>query len=161
MNQAVKASTLQLVYIGDPALTTKAEPITTIDASTRRIADQMLEIMRKHRGIGLAANQVGLLVRMFVCEVPEGVRRGKPQVHINPRIVRTSGSIETAAEGCLSHPGVSVEVTRPSIVTMESTDLDGNTREHLASGLLARCWQHEIDHLDGVNIIDHLPVEKR
>jgi len=148
----------------------KADPVPIedgVDASMRAVAERMIELMRGADGIGLAAPQVGIPVRLFVAHVPPNpeleadpsglpISSEKPQVFFNPEIIAFSRDLEPYEEGCLSLPGINGEVNRPSTVTMRATDLDGKTVELEATGLMARCWQHEIDHLDGVLIIDKM-----
>tara|TARA_A100000171_G_scaffold10138_1_gene7887 strand:- start:1484 stop:2068 length:585 start_codon:yes stop_codon:yes gene_type:complete len=153
----------------------KASPVPTedgIDSSHRAIAERMVKLMEGASGIGLAAPQVGLPIRMFVAHVPadpegEPDPSGLPnstesaQAYFNPVITEFSKDLEPYEEGCLSLPGINGEVTRPSTVTMKAIDIDGNEIELKATGLLARCWQHEIDHLDGVLIIDKMSQMSR
>lgn len=148
----------------------KADPVPIedgVDASMRAVAERMIELMRGADGIGLAAPQVGIPVRLFVAHVPPNpelepdpsglpISSEKPQVFFNPEIIAFSRDLEPYEEGCLSLPGINGEVNRPSTVTMRATDLEGKTVELEATGLMARCWQHEIDHLDGVLIIDKM-----
>lgn len=153
----------------------KASPVPIdqgIDSSLRAIAERMIHLMGGANGIGLAAPQVGLPVRMFVAHVPADPEAqpdpsGLPdstesaQVFFNPEIIEFSKDLEPYEEGCLSLPGINGEVTRPSTVTMRAIDIEGNEVELKATGLLARCWQHEIDHLDGVLIIDKMSQMSR
>lgn len=143
-----------------------------IDASMRAIAERMITLMEGAKGIGLAAPQVGLPIRMFVAHVPadpegEPDPSGLPestelaQVYFNPVITEFSRDLEPYEEGCLSLPGINGEVSRPSTVTMTAIDIEGKSVELKATGLLARCWQHEIDHLDGVLIIDKMSQMSR
>jgi len=145
------------------------ERATTVEysANVREVGVRMIEMMRQADGIGLAAPQVGLSWLMFVADVPTDEGRspdtvppsasGGPEVFINPEIVRAEGLPETMSEGCLSLPGVLGEVTRQPTVTIRALDLEGNPFEKTATGLLARCYQHEHDHLLGVMIIDKMP----
>ncbi len=133
---------------------------------TRAVAARMVELMREAEGIGLAAPQVGLSWRLFVAHVP--IHEDDPvdaeipcsseeyQVFLNPKILEFSKDMEPFEEGCLSLPDLVGEVRRPTTVTMQAMDLDGNTVELQATGLMARCWQHEIDHLDGIMILDKM-----
>lgn len=153
-----------------PAVDITAESMPEI----KLIADRMIELMQGAKGIGLAAPQVGLSWRLFVAHVPadpdldpEDVNPEipdsceAPEVFINPVINEFSGELEPYDEGCLSLPGITGEVNRPAIITMTATDLDGNEITRTATGLLARCWQHEIDHLDGVLILDKMTQMSR
>jgi len=144
----------------------KAGPVE-YSPNVREVGLRMIEMMRQADGIGLAAPQVGLSWMMFVANVPADESRspeasppsasGGPEVFINPEIVRTEGLPETMSEGCLSLPGVLGEVTRQPTLTIRALDLDGHPFEKTATGLLARCYQHEYDHLMGVMIIDKFP----
>jgi peptide deformylase len=149
----------------------KAEAVEPSEA-VRGVGLRMLELMRGAEGIGLAGPQVGLSWRIFVCDVPadpeaeaEGERAPAssdgPQVWLNPRIVASDRGVVPYEEGCLSLPGIRGEVNRPETVTMEATTPGGETVRVTASGLLARCWQHEIDHLDGVLILDRMSQASR
>jgi peptide deformylase len=130
----------------------------------------MLRIMVESEGIGLAAPQVGLSWRLFVVDVPENERRKAegelptatrgPVVYINP-VLTLRGPVEPAEEGCLSLPDIRGEVLRPPVVTITALDLEGKPFTQTATGLLARCWQHENDHLDGVLIIDRMTPPSR
>jgi peptide deformylase len=130
------------------------------------VADRMIVLMRQAEGIGLAAPQVGLSWRMFVAHVPPEEGRSaeadppsanmQPAVYINPVIIHPEGAPVGYSEGCLSLPEIRGEVLRPPVVSITATDLEGRTFTQRASGLLARCWQHEFDHLEGVLIIDRM-----
>jgi len=143
----------------------KAEPIDPT-AEVAAIASRMVELMREADGIGLAAPQVGLSWRMFICHVPEGSGRSAageipsanlgPEVFINPVLSDPKGDYEPFEEGCLSLPEITGDVLRPPTVTITATDLEGQRFTRTATGLLARCWQHECDHLDGVLILDRM-----
>ncbi|MDF1809719.1 MAG: peptide deformylase [Phycisphaerales bacterium] len=150
----------------------KAEPIELND-EVRAVALRMIDLMKGAQGIGLAAPQIGLSWRMFVAHVPADpnldseddqeetdpdlpISCDSPQIFINPEIIEFAGELEPYEEGCLSLPGITGEVQRPAIVTVKAITLDGQEVTMRASGLLARCWQHEIDHLDGVLILDKM-----
>jgi peptide deformylase len=142
--------------LGDPILRRRAEPIRTITDDVRRLADDMYETMYAAKGIGLAAPQVGVAERLFVTDV-DGARF----VMINPEIVRVEGLIEAGEEGCLSIPEIMGDVRRPANVVMSALDLEGESITVEAGGMLARCFQHELDHLDGRLFIDRLSFLKR
>tara|TARA_A100001391_G_scaffold156856_3_gene115075 strand:- start:238 stop:894 length:657 start_codon:yes stop_codon:yes gene_type:complete len=140
----------------------------------RLVAHRMIDLMNGAQGIGLAAPQVGLSWRLFVAHVPadpelEGesndsdlpISCDEPGVFFNPEIVKYDGDLEPYDEGCLSLPGITGEVNRPAIVTMKAINLHGEEVTLKATGLLARCWQHEIDHLDGVLILDKMTQMSR
>jgi peptide deformylase len=120
----------------------------------------MLDAMYKAPGIGLAAPQVGSLLRMFVVDLQKE-EKPDPMVLVNPEILALSEELAVREEGCLSLPGQYADVTRPARVKMRYLDLTGAKREIEADGLLATCLQHEYDHLDGVLFVDHLSTLKR
>lgn len=143
-----------------------------VDEQLRAIALRMIDLMHGAQGIGLAAPQVGISQRLFVAHVPpdpEGEPDdpdlpsacAEPQVFINPEITEFSKDLEPYDEGCLSLPGITGEVNRPSTVTIRAHNLDGEEVTLRATGLLARCWQHELDHLDGVLILDKMTQMSR
>ena len=166
---------LPITKLGHPVLRAKAEPVAEIDEALRRFADDMLETMYAHDGCGLAANQVGVARRIIVIDTREAKKRpsvlrigGKsrpvhkhmPMVLINPQI-DLGGEPESCSEACLSIPGVHGEVERPAVVRVRARDLEGQTVEFEAEGLLSRALQHEVDHLDGVLFIDRLDAAER
>lgn len=167
----VNAAELGLVHYPDPVLRERAAPIPAVTDEVRAVAARMFEIMRRHEGIGLAAPQVGLAWRMFVTQVPGGEdpeapadppeSRLEPTVYINPVISDPAGKAVSYSEGCLSLPEIRGEVMRPPIVTITALDLEGKAFTLRGGGLLARCWQHELDHLDGVLIIDRMSQMSR
>jgi peptide deformylase len=148
-------SLLPLHLLGSPLLRQHSLEVKTIDDQVRRLVDDMFETMDAARGIGLAANQVGVSRRVAVVDV-EGDRFAM----IDPRIIEAEGRA-TAEEGCLSIPEIFADVTRPDRVVIEALDADGNRYRKEATGLKARAIQHEIDHLDGILFLDHLSLIKR
>lgn len=149
---------LEIRLLGDPALREKAGEVEQVDDEIRRLAEDMFETMYAAEGIGLAAPQVGVNRRLFVMDIRDPDI--EPRALINPVIVERSGS-EGGEEGCLSLPGLVGEVERSASIVVEALDLQGEPIRIEASGLHARCIQHEIDHLDGVLFIDHLSPLKR
>lgn len=144
---------LSLRYYPDPVLRRKAFAVETVTPELAGLAKKMLEVMYREDGVGLAAPQVGLSIRMMVLNTtgePSGER-----VTLNPRIVKREGAIDSD-EGCLSFPGIRITVPRDERITLEYTDLAGKTQTIEAEALLSRAIQHEIDHLDGVLFIDRL-----
>ena len=142
---------------GDPALRRRAAPVGEVTPEIHRIVADMVETMYDEVGIGLAAPQVGIPLRLIVVS-DEATR--EPRALVDPVLVEQSGQI-TAEEGCLSIPGVFAPVTRAASVRVEARTLDGQTTTLEGRGLLARVLQHEMDHLDGVLFIDHLdPVTR-
>ncbi len=144
---------LSLRYYPDPVLRRKALPVETITPELEDLARKMLAVMYREDGVGLAAPQVGLPIRMMVLNTT-GEPTGE-KVTLNPRIVRRAGTVDSD-EGCLSFPGMRITVPRDETVTLEYMDLSGKTQAVEADALLARAIQHEIDHLDGVLFIDLL-----
>jgi peptide deformylase len=144
-----------LHILGSPVLRRRSEEIGTPDDEVRRLVDDMFETMDAAKGIGLAANQVGVARRVAVVDVD-----GDRFAMIDPVIVETEGGA-TAEEGCLSIPDIYGDVARPERVVIEATDPDGNRYHKDATGLKARAIQHEIDHLDGILFLDHLSLIRR
>ena len=128
---------------GDPVLTKVSRPVDKMTPRNHELIMDMLDTMYDAMGVGLAAQQVGILKRIVVIDVGEG-----PIVLINPEILETSGE-QTGDEGCLSVPGMAGQVTRPNYVKVKALDIDMNEVEYEGEGLLARAFCHEIDHLDG------------
>jgi peptide deformylase len=147
---------MQIVPYPHPALRWKSREITQIDDTLRNIVSRMFDLMYESKGIGLAANQVGLPLRLFVVNVsgdPE--KKDEEVVFINPVIRNRSGSA-VGEEGCLSLPGLYADVARPETITVEAFDLDGQPFRIKTDDLPARVIQHETDHLDGVLFIDRI-----
>ena len=140
---------LNIVKEGDPILRKKSRTIEVVDERTKQLAADMLETMRAANGCGLAAVQVGKLRRLVVVEVEEN----KPFIMINPEIIKREGE-QQEAEGCLSIPGKWGITDRPATVTVRATGLDGKQFSVIGSGLAARAFCHEIDHLDGILFTD-------
>ena len=145
---------LQIRTFGDPVLRERARDVEDITRVHRRLVKDMIQTMRDAPGVGLAAPQVGVLERVFVFEVEEDMG-----AVFNPRIVTSSDESATDEEGCLSIPGLAFPVERSTSVRLEGLDEKGRPVAIDASDLLARVFQHEIDHLDGVLFIDRLPEE--
>lgn len=141
--------------LGSPVLRQRAAEIAALDDGLRALIDDMYETMDAASGIGLAANQIGLLHRVAVINA-----ESQTFAMINPRIVQREGT-DTKEEGCLSIPDVYGEVTRPDRIILEARDEDFNEMRLELSGLAARAVQHELDHLDGILFIDHLSPMKR
>jgi peptide deformylase len=142
----------------DPRLKQPSKPIERFDDKLRLLATRMLEVMKQSKGVGLAAAQVGLNVRMFVMN-PTG-QELDDRVYINPVLSEGDGE-EEEDEGCLSLPGLSVNVERFRTIRLTASDLDGKPSDEVQSGYLARIWQHELDHLNGTLLIDRMgPVAR-
>jgi peptide deformylase len=141
---------------GDPVLKSRATPVKDFDRSLKQLAEEMMRIMRENEGVGLAANQIGHLKRIFVASCDD-----EEFVIANPVIEQRSENTEKDVEGCLSLPEIRVEVERPYAVTVSGKALSGMPVRVEVEGLLARIFQHEIDHLDGVLILDRTDRESR
>ncbi|MBJ6124599.1 peptide deformylase [Microvirga splendida] len=150
-----------LVIIPDSKLRLVSEPVQEITSEIRRLADDMLETMYDAPGVGLAAIQIGIPVRMVTMDVSKTEDERQPMVLINPEILWASEEKRVYEEGCLSIPEYYEEVERPDRVRFRYMNLEGATIEQDADGLLATCVQHEIDHLNGVLFIDYLSKLKR
>jgi len=149
-----------IVLYPDPVLLTLTREVETIDDEIRTLVADMIETMYAAPGIGLAANQVGVGKRVCVVDLSVGETPGELKVLINPRILETGGS-ETAEEGCLSFPDVTLDIERPFTATVEAQGLDGKTFRIEAEGLLARAMQHEIEHLEGRTFLQNVSSLRR
>src|SRR3712207_5370460 len=147
---------LDIRTFGDPVLKTRAAPVESFDETLVRLTQDMLATMRDNEGVGLAANQVGRLKRVLVAAIEED-----EYVIVNPVLTDRSETTETAPEGCLSIPGIQVDVERSTSVTVSGRDASGQPLRIEASDLLARVLKHEVDHLDGVLILDRTDRESR
>jgi peptide deformylase len=139
----------------NPVLRVSCREIITIDARVRKLAADMVETMHAAPGIGLAAPQVGIEERLAVVDLSVGEDPKQILILINPEVVHREG-LETEVEGCLSLPGMTDKVDRPTAVRVKALDLSGKTIEIQAEGWLARALCHELDHLDGILFVDHL-----
>jgi len=148
-------TTFAIRQYGDPVLAQATREIEEIDGRVAKLAEEMLETMYDAPGVGLAANQVGVSQRLFVYDVGDG-----PVVVVNPRIIESSGEW-TYQEGCLSVPGLSWPIVRPGWIHLVGLDLDGNELSIEADELEARVFQHEMDHLDGVLLLERLDDDQR
>ncbi|MFP4097351.1 MAG: peptide deformylase [Alphaproteobacteria bacterium] len=153
----------EIVTVPDPVLKQKAQPLDKVDDAIRRQMDGMLAAMYEAPGIGLAANQVGLLNRVLVMDITNRSEEEEPSpiYMANPEILYESEEKSVMQEGCLSIPAQMAEVERPAVVRVKYWDYDGEEEELEARGLLSHCVQHEIDHLNGVLFIDYLSSLKR
>lgn len=146
---------LQLIHYPHPTLRFVSKPLARVDDQLREMIDQMFEIMYEHRGVGLAANQVNLPLRLFIAN-PSGEKdSGQELVFLNPVIQKATGTIE-AEEGCLSLPGLHGTVKRNKTVQVNAYSMDGKEINLKVDGFLSRIIQHEVDHLDGVLFIDRM-----
>jgi peptide deformylase len=149
---------LKILEYPDPRLRTRAVPVASVDDDIRRLVADMFETMYTAPGVGLAATQVDVHKRVIVMDVSES--KDEPKCLINPEILEKNGVL-SSDEGCLSVPGVTDEVERAEQIRVSALDQDGESMEIEASGLLAVCIQHEIDHLEGKLFVDYLSELKR
>ena len=150
-----------IIILPDKRLRLKSEPVKKIDAGVRALVDDMFATMYDAPGIGLAAIQIGVPKRVVVMDLAKKDEPKEPRVFVNPKVVWRSEEKSIYEEGCLSIPEYYEEVERPAKVRVRYLDVSGGEQELEASGLLATCLQHEIDHLDGVLFIDHISKLKR
>lgn len=149
---------LSIIHYPHPTLRHRSRPIVRVDKRLKEMAAQMLDLMYEFEGVGLAANQVDLPIRMFVANETGRRGEGEELVLINPEVQRPKGS-ESSQEGCLSVPGVYGQVKRPKTIRLRAYDLSGNEIDRELDGFLGRIVQHEIDHLDGVMFFDRMTDE--
>ena len=149
-----------IVKYGDPVLETPTKPVEAFDEEFRKLTEDMFESMYAAQGVGLAAPQIGIGLRVTVIDVANGKNPEARLVCANPQIVHAEGE-QHEEEGCLSLPGFRGRVLRPSFVTIRAQNLTGEEFEMRGEGLLARAFCHEIDHLDGILFINHLSILKR
>jgi peptide deformylase len=151
---------LPIVKYGDPVLQKEGDEVSNIDGKLAEFTQNMFETMYGAKGCGLAAPQVALSKKLFVMDVSGGKETKNRIVCINPQIIETKGTVVTE-EGCLSFPGIYIEVERPEIVTVSAIDLNGNEFTFEVDGLAARCVLHETDHINGKVFIEYLSPLKR
>lgn len=158
MNPLPDPNTLSIVLWPDPRLKRISVPVTVFDESLRLLTARMFELMREHEGVGLAAPQVGLNIRLFVMN-----HTGKPEddrVVVNPVLMPVDGRSD-GEEGCLSIPDIRIGVVRTDTVTLEAQDVEGKPFSITRSGFETRVWQHENDHLDGILLTDRMSFSER
>ena len=158
--EPVQNPPLKVYQLGHEALRTPANRIVKVDDSIRKLVKDMLITMYSSKGIGLAAPQVGIQKRLLVIDLNFEDPNAPPMVFINPEIISSSASVDTYEEGCLSIPGVYLNVLRPSSIKLSYRDEMGRPKKMNADGLMARCIQHEIDHLNGVCFVDKVTDEE-
>jgi peptide deformylase len=161
---------LEIVHYGNPILRKKGKPIEQFDRDLKRLAKGMIEVMHLAEGIGLAAQQVDLALRLCVVDLRAGERDFDyqlnasrlpldlimPLVLINPEVTAIPNPVTTASEGCLSFPEIQGEIDRPDRIEVRFKDLDGHDNQLTCNGLFSRCVQHEVDHLNGILFIDRM-----
>ena len=148
-----------LHLLGSPVLRQKSPPVPRVDDAVRQLVDDLFDTMHAAKGVGLAANQIGVAQRVAVVDI--GDEDPPPLALINPVILHRGDELETAEEGCLSIPDIFGDVARPAHIVLEALDPDGKKFRVEANGYKARAIQHEIDHLDGILFLDHLSAVKR
>ena len=151
----------KIIIEPDPILRKKSKNLEKVDDDLRKLMDDMLETMYSAPGIGLAAVQIGTLKRLIVIDITKDDQKKNPIFLINPKIIKKSKNTSIYEEGCLSLPGHFAEIERPSECQIDYIDYNGKEKNLKASGLLATCIQHEIDHLNGILFIDYLSKLKK
>ncbi len=149
---------LKIIHYPDPRLRMVSQPVTQFDENLKKLTEEMFHLMRDDQGVGLAAPQVGINLRLFVMN-----HSGKPEddvVVVNPELVDADGNA-LGEEGCLSLPRIRSNIDRATKITLKAQDLEGNHWEETATDFKARIWQHEFDHLNGVMIIDRMGFTAR
>ena len=154
--EAIDNPPLEIYKLGSNTLRTTAKRISKVDIDTRKLAREMLQSMYSAKGIGLAAPQVGISKELLVIDINFEDSAAEPLILINPEITAFGSTLNSYEEGCLSIPGVYLNVIRPSTIKLKFRDEMGRPRKMNADGLLARCIQHEVDHLKGVLFIDRV-----
>ena len=150
-----------IITVPNEVLKKISDPIENVSESEKKLVNDLFETMYNSNGIGLAAVQVGILKRILVIDVSTKEEKKNPLCFINPVIKKISDETSVYEEGCLSIPDTFIEIERPKICEVEYIDLDGKLKNIKCDGLLSTCLQHEINHLDGKLIIDHLTKLKR
>jgi len=154
--EAVDNPPLEIFKLGSETLRTEAKRISKVDNQIRNLAKDMLQSMYSAKGIGLAGPQVGISKELLVIDINFEDSAAEPLILINPEITAFGSTLNTYEEGCLSIPGVYLNVVRPSTIKLKFRDEMGRPRKMNADGLLARCIQHEVDHLKGVLFVDRV-----
>ena len=149
-----------IVLFGDPVLREKAQPVEEVDRGIKDLVAEMIATLKKAKGLGLAAPQVGESKRIFLIDISAIELTESMRVFINPKILETSGEV-LMEEGCLSFPGIYQKIVRPEVVRIEATDVEGKKFTMRAEGMLARAILHEYDHLEGKLFIDYFsPISR-
>ena len=154
--EVVENPPLEIFKLGSKTLRTNAKRISKVDKVTRNLAKEMLQSMYSAKGIGLAAPQVGISQELLVIDINFEDSGAEPLILINPEITAFGSTLNSYEEGCLSIPGVYLNVVRPSTIKLKFRDEMGRPRKMNADGLLARCIQHEVDHLKGILFLDRV-----
>ena len=154
-------SVREIITVPDEILKKVSKPIEKVGENEKKLINDLFETMYNSNGIGLAAVQIGVLRRVLVVDVSSKEEEKKPMCFINPKIKKKSDQMSVYEEGCLSIPDTFIEILRPKICEIEYLDIYGKIKTQKFDGLLSTCVQHEINHLDGKLIIDHLSKLKR
>ena len=156
VKEAIDNPPLEIYKLGSNTLRTNAKRISKVDVETRKLAREMLQSMYSAKGIGLAAPQVGISKELLVIDINFEDSAAEPLILVNPEITAFGSTLNSYEEGCLSIPGVYLNVVRPSTIKLKFRDDMGRPRKMNADGLLARCIQHEVDHLKGILFVDRV-----
>ena len=156
IKEAIDNPPLEIYKLGSNTLRTTAKRISKVDIDTRKLAREMLQSMYSAKGIGLAAPQVGISKELLVIDINFEDSAAEPLILVNPEITAFGSTLNSYEEGCLSIPGIYLNVIRPSTIKLKFRDEMGRPRKMNADGLLARCIQHEVDHLKGVLFVDRV-----
>jgi peptide deformylase len=152
------AADLRIIRYPSAILRQRAALVPAVNDEVRAVVTRMIDLMKDEKGVGLAAPQVGLAWRLFVTDIAE---EGGVRVYVNPTVRLLPGERDRREEGCLSIPNIHVEIERPTHAALTAIDLEGQPIDRVATGFIARVWQHEFDHLNGVLIIDKMsPVDR-
>ena len=157
----IDMSIKDIITVPNEILKKMSEPVEKVGTNEKKLINDLFETMYKFKGIGLAAVQVGILKRILVIDVSTKEEKKNPLSFINPTIKKVSNETSVYEEGCLSIPETFIEIERPKICEVEYIDIEGKKRNLKCDGLLSTCLQHEINHLDGKLIIDHLSKLKK
>lgn len=159
--ERIRMPVLEIHTLPSPVLRQKAVAVDSVSEQVRTLMDNMLETMYAGKGIGLAANQVGVLKRVIVMDIAANGDEASPLLMANPEIIEHSSDLNVHEEGCLSVPGQYAKIQRPRFVSVRYLDREGEVRHLSTDGLLSTCIQHEIDHLNGIVFVDKLSAVKR
>ena len=160
VKEAIDKPPLEIYKLGSNTLRTNAKRISKVDMETRKLAREMLQSMYSAKGIGLAAPQVGISQELLVIDINFEDSAAEPLILVNPEITAFGSTLNSYEEGCLSIPGVYLNVVRPSTIKLKFRDEMGRPRKMNADGLLARCIQHEVDHLRGILFVDRVTSQE-
>jgi peptide deformylase len=158
---SVAGTARKIRIVGDPVLRARCPAVTSFDADLEQLIEDMTASMHAADGVGLAAPQIGVELAVFVYDCPDASGQHQRGHLVNPQLVSTSAELDEGEEGCLSVPGPYETLPRPAVATVQGSDRHGKPIEVTGTGFLARCLQHETEHLSGLLYIDHLPRNRR